>query len=234
MPPPCPTVPPRDPYPKSNFVGTPPSTLPRAAPKAAPALGGGPGAAPSLLAPQGGPGMVPGGPQGPVPADGPVPGAAFPHPALVLCLLVVVLVMAVVAPAGSRGDDGPGLPRGVIRAVFCRKRGKLRAGGAGTPGVPSPPPPHTSQRCRHSPVPRPRSTCCCLQQGVTGVGWEPAPDSPAPAGTNARKSRGTGSAPGARPGKLPSEGKTPGWEEGEREEKPRERGGAHPRQGNRL
>lgn len=84
--------------------------------------------------------MVPGGPQGPVPADGPVPGAAFPHPALVLCLLVVVLVMAVVAPAGSRGDDGPGLPRGVIRAVFCRKRGKLRAGGAGTPGVPSPPP----------------------------------------------------------------------------------------------
>lgn len=132
--------------------------------------------------------------------------------------------MAVVAPAGSRGDDGPGLPRGVIRAVFCRERGKLRAGGAGTQGPPPPHTPHTSRRRRHSPVPRPRSTCCCLQQGVTGVGWEPAPDSPAPAGTNARKSRGTGSAPGARPGKLPSEGKTSGWEEGEREEKPRERG----------
>jgi len=55
----------------------------------------------------------------PVPAASPVPGAAFPHPALVLCLLVVVLVVAVVAPPRRRRDDSAGLARGVVRGVLC-------------------------------------------------------------------------------------------------------------------
>lgn len=75
----------------------------------------------------------------PVPAPSPVPGAAFPHPALMLSLLVVILVVAVVTPPGSRCNDGPGLARRVVRRVFCGEKGEVRE-GLGDCEVPDVPP----------------------------------------------------------------------------------------------
>lgn len=49
-----------------------------------------------------------------------LPGLAFAAPAVHLGLLVVVLVVGVVSPAGSSSDHGPGLTGGVIGAVLCR------------------------------------------------------------------------------------------------------------------
>lgn len=72
----------------------------------------------------------------PVPTTGPIPGSAFPHPALVLCLLIVILVVAVVTPPGSCRNDSPGLACGVVRCVFCRERVKLERGWCPTLPLP--------------------------------------------------------------------------------------------------
>lgn len=72
----------------------------------------------------------------PVPTTGTIPGSAFPHPALVLCLLIVILIVAVIAPPGSCRNDSPGLARGVVRCVFCGERVKLERGWCPTLPLP--------------------------------------------------------------------------------------------------
>lgn len=180
---------------------------------------GRPMAAPSNPAPRGGVGSWDGPlepPHIPLPADILIPGTAFPHPALMLCLLIVILIMAVVTPACGRSNDSPGLPRGVIGAVFCKKRGEMFP----FPSAASTAPSHG--RARRAPA--------CSRAVLLWVGnRRPAcprqmhanPERPAgsPAWDGACRVRGGGENTGTRGRGTRGEGKGMG---------------AHPRRGNRL
>lgn len=87
------------------------------------------------------------------------PGPPLAHPPLMLGLLVVVLVVAVVPPAGRRCDHSSGLTRGVVGTVFCAEAGERvwslqSAALIPTPGSLGPAPRHVQRK----PCPPPRNT----------------------------------------------------------------------------
>lgn len=79
------------------------------------------------------------------------PGPPLAHPPLMLGLLVVVLVVAVVPPAGRRCDHSSGLTRGVVGTVFCAEAGERvwslqSAALIPTPGSLGPAPRHVQRK----------------------------------------------------------------------------------------
>lgn len=68
--------------------------------------------------------FTPGRPRGSLSWPRDPPGPPLAHPPLVLRLLVVVFIVTVVPPPGGRGDHSPGLPCGVVGAVFCTGAGE--------------------------------------------------------------------------------------------------------------